>query len=209
VIGQISIFDILDQYTDAPDTSAEVPPILLDIGQKVYKVIRGDVKELYLCDINSWICGGAEKLERGYRLKEKDGGYDCTWNSKIGVDIFTKHEQAVSVAEEYLKIHDCIRKEDIRAIKTVAYSYIRDIDGRTMTAFYSVLDNGMLYMKEFMTYHHIRKDNNDIKKFMDQQEFQYDKPIEIDYSPNFKNMYPCKNDSDWIYAEASYGYYSF
>lgn len=73
-----------------------------------------------------------------------------------------------------------------------------------MIAFYSILENGMVYAKEFLAFHHICKDVNEaIKHFMNQQEFKYDKLTEIDYQPTFKNMYPCKNDSGWCFAEVN------
>lgn len=183
------------------------PPILLDVGQIVYKVIRGDVRELYVYDEKPWLCGENDS-ERGYRLKEKDGCYDCTWNSNIGVNIFTDKEQAYRVAEAHLNENKCLRKENINPIKTVAYSYVREVDHRTMTAFYSLLDNGMVYIKEFMTYHHICKDaNKAIKSFMKEMK-GHDNLTEINYNPEFKNMYPCKNDSEWCYAEAKYSHWT-
>lgn len=202
--NQMNIFDFLN--TQIARTDTEGPPVLLNVGQVVYKVIRGDVKELYVYNEKSWIYG--DNKERGYRLKEKDGSYDCTWNSRIGVDVFTSQSDALEVAESYLSNCKCIRKENIHAVKTVAYSYIRECDKRTMIAFYSILDNEMIYVKNFMTFHHIRKDvNKAITQFMDQQEFKFDKVKEIEYQPVFKNMYQCKNDSGWCYAEAGYNHF--
>lgn len=197
--NQLSIFDIMSE----PVVSTSGPPILLSIGQEVFEVIRGDIRKFYVHDEKPWICGDGDI---GYRLKDKDGGYGCAWNSSIGNRIFTQIEQAIEKAEEYLNNNECIRKESIVPISTVAYSYIRDCDERKMIAFYSILDNGMIYVKEFMTYQHLCKDvDNAIKKFMEQQEFEYCNPKKIDYIPEYKNMYPCKNDSDWCYAEAKYG----
>lgn len=202
--NQMDMFDFMNALNVPIDTDG--PPVLLNVGQTVYKVIRGDVKELYVYNEKSWLYGNNK--ERGYRLKEKDGGYDCTWNSRIGVDVFTFQSDAFEVAESYLSTCNCIRKENIHAVKTAAYSYVRECDKRTMITFYSILDNGMIYVKEFMTYHHISSDvNKAIKHFMDQQEFEYCKPVEIEYQPIFKNMYQCKNDSGWCYAEAGYNHF--
>lgn len=202
--NQMNIFDFLNAQTVSIETDG--PPVLLNVGQIVYKVIRGDVREMYVYYEKSWICGD-NNSERGYRLKGKDGGYGCTWNRSIGVGVFTNKEQAEKAAESYLSTCNCIRKENIHPIKTVAYSYVRKSDNREMIASYSILDSGMIYVKEFMTYHHICKDvNKAIKDFMKQQAFEYCKPVEIEYNPVFKNMYPCKNDSGWCYAEAQYNY---
>lgn len=202
--NQMDMFEFMNALNVPIETDG--PPVLLNVGQIVYKVIRGDVKGLYVYNEKSWLCG--DNKERGYRLKEKDGSYDCTWNSRIGVDVFTSQSDALEVAESYLSNCKCIRKENIHAVKTVAYSYIRECDKRTMIAFYSILDNEMIYVKNFMTFHHIRKDvNKAITQFMDQQEFKFDKVKEIEYQPVFKNMYQCKNDSGWCYAEAGYNHF--
>lgn len=196
---QISMFDILTE--NEPE-----PPILLEVGQMVYKTVKGDVKELYVYDEKSWLCG-ENKETRGYRLKYKDGCYDCAWNNEIGICIFTEYEKAKEVAEEFLNTHDVILAEDIHPIKTVAHQYTRDIDGRKMTAFYCELDNGMLYINEFMTFHYMIKNSKKVvEKFMKQQEFRYEKPIEVNYAPAFKNMYKCKGTTDWEYAEAGFSY---
>ena len=52
-------------------TQPSEPPILLDIGQTAYKVIKGDINEIYVYDKKSWMCG-ENNSERGYRLKVKD-----------------------------------------------------------------------------------------------------------------------------------------
>lgn len=183
------------------------PPILLSKGQAVYLVNKGEVIKCVVCDDeNSWICG---ENNRGYRLMKDTGGYTCTWNDKIlGKEAFTDYESARNKAGEYLKSHDgIILASDIRPISTVAYSYIRDCDNREMFSFYCDLGNDMYYIKEFITYHHIIKGKKAIKKFMEQQEFKYDNPKQIDdFLPHFKNMYRCTKQSDWDYAECEYTY---
>lgn len=198
--NQMNIFDIMNNQ------SLE-PPIILTIGQIVYKVIRGDVYEFYVYDEKPWLCGD-NNTNRGYRLKEKDGCYGCAWNTSLGVDIFTNKQHAINKAEIYLQKNDCIRKENINPVKTVAYSYVRDTDNRTMKAFYSILDNGMVYVKEFMTFSHLSKDvDKAIKKFMEQPDFKNYTVTEIEYQPTFDNMYSCNNDSGWNYAEARYNWH--
>ena len=197
MIGQMNMFDFLD-----PPQKLVEPPILLNIGKTVYKVIRGDIRELYVFDEKSWICG---KGERGYRLKEKDGCYDCTWNRSIGVDTFTDYASAESTALSYISGHDVMIGTEIKADEVTAFRYIRGCDNREMKAFYARIGNGLLYVKEFMTYEHIISDNaKNVKKFMDQQEFKYDQPEQFEYMPEFKNMYPCRKDVNWLYAESSY-----
>lgn len=183
------------------------PPILLSKGQTVYLVNKAEVIKCTVSDgENSWICG---ENNRGYRLVRENGLYSCTWNDMfLNKEAFTDYESARQKADEYLKSHDrIILASDIKPISTVAYSYIRDCDNREMTAFYCDLENDMYYIKEFMTYHHIIKGKKAIKKFMEQQEFKYDNPKEIEgFLPHFKNMYKCTRQSDWDYAECEYTY---
>lgn len=193
--GQISMFDL-----DCMKPPISDSPVLLQPGQTVYKVIKGDIEKCTVLP-ESWT---PENGNRGYRLMIEGGGHGCTWNENINIDTFTKYDPAKELAEAFLSTHEVIMSENIKPTKTVAYSYIRECDKRTMTAFYSELDNGMVYVKEFTTYHHILKDKNKaIKEFMKQQEFEYCNPEQIEYEPKFKNMYRCKN-SDWDYGEAEY-----
>ena len=206
VVGQISLFD-MPNFMGFREYVHE-PPIILKAGQMVFKVIKGDVEPFIVLD-ETWICENKGK-ERGYRLQRPDGGaYNVTWNSAIGTTCFYDNETAYNVAEDFLKGADVIRAEDIKPVKTVAYSYIRACDNREMISFYSELDNGMVYIKEFMTYHHVvvaGKKTKAIKRFMDQTEFKHNDVKMIDYKPVFKNMYRIRQKYDWDYAEAGHSY---
>lgn len=206
VVGQISLFDMVNfmgYREDIPE-----PPILLKSGQMVFLVIKGDVEPFVVLD-ETWICGDVGE-ERGYRLQRPDGSaYNAIWNSSIGTSCFIDREMAHNIAEAYLSSVDVIRAEDIKPIKTTAYSYVREGDNREMIAFYSELDNGMVYIKEFMTFHHIVEANKKvkaIKKFMEQSEFNNVNINQIDYVPSFKNMYRIRQQYDWDYAEAGHSY---
>ena len=59
---------------------------------------------------------------------------------------FFDRKEAETVAAAYLNSHDVIRSLDIHPVNTVAYKC------GERTAFYSELDNGCYYMKNFMTY---------------------------------------------------------
>lgn len=198
IMGQISLFDILGQQNQTKNE----PPILLKAGEKVFKVLRGEVIRYVVHDEKSWICG---ENERGYRLKKVKGCWGSCINSEIGKTYFTDYEIACSVAKSNLGLYEVISAESIKPIKTVAYLYRRECDNREMIAFYSVLDNGMMYVKQFYTYHHIVNHNaKNIKKFMKGGGFEYCNAKEIEFEPVFKNMYKCHKDADWIYAEAEY-----
>lgn len=201
VKGQISLFDMWNQL----GKTLSEPPVLLHDGQKLYVVIKGDVKKARVTG-ESWVC---EENNRGYRLEFENGAYGCTWNNRMDKDVFLVEGNAVTKAEEYLKNHEVIRAEEICPVRTVAYQYIRDIDNHIMTAFYSELDNGMIYMKKFITFHHIveaNKKEKAIKEFMQQDEFKYEAVEEVKYEPVFKNMYRIRQKYDWDYAEAGHSY---
>ena len=174
VDGQISIFDII---SSEDREESHVPQIMLKEGDVVYKVLKGDVCQYTVTGENSWLFGTDN---RGYRLVDKDGIYNVTSNSKLRVDCFRLGSDARQIAEQYLDTHDVICAKDIQHGDVIAYSYIRDLDGREMTAFYTDIGNGLLYMKEFMSYHYIVENTpKNIRHFMEQQEFSMNPPAGI------------------------------
>lgn len=197
---QLDIFSLMKSQIEEPE-------ILLSSGQKVFLVNKADVIKCVVCnDETSWICG---ENNRGYRLIKENGGYDVTWNDRIlGKEAFTDYKSARNKADEFKKTHDgIILASDIEPASIVAYSYIRNCDNREMFSFYCDLGNDMYYVKEFMTYHHIIKGKEAIKKFTRQQEVNNNNSKQIDdFVPNFKNMYKCTVQSDWDYAECEYTY---
>lgn len=180
-------------------------PKTLQPGQRVYVVKKGDVREAKVLD-ETRIYGS----DNHYRLQYTTGTYDVTSDAEIDKKCFRDMGPAVAKAEKFLATHEVIRAEDIHAVSTVAYQYIRECDGYIMTAFYCELDNGMLYMKEFYTFHHIlvdkRKQKKALKKFMEQNEIVDGSAVQIEYEPIFKNMYKIRQAYDWDYTEAEHTY---
>lgn len=202
------MYEQLDLFSYLEPSKPKIP-FLLEPRQKIYIVDKADVEKMIVDDERTWICGNS----RYYRLRKEGGTYDVTNNDEIGERAFWEYEDARNKAYEYLRSHiDIILAEDIRPLSTVAYSYVRDCDNRAMTAFYCDLVDDMYYIKEFMTFHHIckngkKKKENVIDKFMEQKEFKYENPWEIQgYVPHFKNMYKCVKSSDWLYADCRYAY---
>lgn len=197
------MYEQLDIFSYLEPPKPQIP-FLLNPGQEVYVVDKVEVEKMTVHNEETWICGDC----RYYRLKKECGTYSVTNNDEIGERAFFDYENARNKAYEYLRSHiDIILAEDIKPLSTVAYSFVRECDSRTMTAFYCDLGDDMYYIKEFMTFHHVCKGKKCIKKFMEQQEFECDKPKEIQgYVPHFKNMYKCVKPSDWFYAECGYTY---
>lgn len=199
IAGQISLADLFELMS--PQKKTDEPPTLLFEGQKVYKVIRGDVEE-HIVTGETWECG---EKNRGYRLKRVSGCWDVIWNTSIGLSVFTDLDEARKKAEQYFTENECIRAEDIKAKDVVAYRYV--YNGMEITNFYAVLDNGMIYYNYGSMYEHIG-DRKEIAKFEEEmrenQNCEGYQKIES-YQPVFKNMYKCKHDN-WKYAEARFQY---
>ncbi len=178
---------------------------VLNPGQVVYETYKGDVKEHAVLD-EKWCI---EHLETYGNCTKVDGHYGVVFDSDVSAKVFLERKQAEELAEKYLQSHDVIRSEDMHPIKTVAYSFYNELLGRDSIAFYSELDNGMLYVNGFITYEHLMLEKHKkkaIKQFMEQQEFHYNNPQLIKYNPKFKNMYRIHMKYDWDYAEAGHSY---
>lgn len=199
--GQISLTDLFDLMS--PQKKTMEPPILLREGQKVYKVIRGDVEECIVTG-RSWVCF---ETNRGYTLKRLGGCWDVVWNDSIGVNLFTDLKEANEKTEKYLIENDCIRAGDIKAKEVFAYKYL--YNDREIVSFYAVLEDDTVYYKYGGMYEHIgtMKEMAGFEKDMhnDRKRDGYEEIA--DYLPVFTNMYKCKNDT-WLYAAARYQYFN-
>lgn len=177
---------------------------MLNPGQVVYEIYKGEVKEHVVLHEKWYV----EHLETYGNRTKIDGHYGVVFDSDVGVKVFLERKKAEELTEKYLQSHNVIRSEDIHPIKTVAYSFYNELLERDIVAFYSELDNGMLYVKEFMTYEHLMLEKHKkkaIKQFMEQDEFRRNDPKLIEYDPKFKNMYRINIlKYDWDYAEADH-----
>lgn len=202
------MYEQLDIFSYLEPTKTEMT-FLLNPGQEIYIVDKADVEKMVVDDEEAWIFGNC----KCYRLRKECGTYSTVSNDEMGERAFLNYGDARNKAYEYLRSHiDIILAEGIKPLNTVAYSYVRECDNRTMTAFYCDLGDDMYYIKEFMTFHHIckngkKKKEDVVDRFMKQQEFRYCNPKKIQgYIPHFKNMYKCVEPSDWLYAEFGYTY---
>ena len=99
----------------------------------------------------------------------------------------------------------------MKIVNFEAYAYTRNCDHRPMFSFWCELENGMLYKKDFCTYHHLvlnKKKKKALKAFYNQVEFDEDNDMnQIPYVPFFKPMYRVvaeSSSSGWDYAEADF-----
>lgn len=202
IVGQISLTDLMNFIS--PQPKASEPPILLHQGQKIYKVVRGDVEECIVADEKSWICG---ENNRGYRLKRLSGCWDVIWNRSIGLNAFTDFQEANAKAKQYIAENDCIIGGDIKPKYVAAYKYL--YDGREIINFYAILDDDTVYYHYGSKFEHIGT-VNEIKLFEKDRNVDmkcHDGYEEIPgYQPVFANMYKCNGHDTWIYAAARYQY---
>lgn len=197
--GQTSIFDFLEN----PE-----PPVLLKPGQRVYKVIKGDIQE-YEVEDWTYTCG---ESDRGYGLIFIDPDhpdrnfhtYGRAWNSTLNIRIFQTLEEAEKKAAENLKHYDHILAADMKPKRVVAYKITRN--SLTSVDFYAELDDYLIYFKYASTYDHIgtAKEIQEFERHLEKGiATNYQREELTDYTPKFKNMYRCDHDR-WLYASAGY-----
>lgn len=196
--GQMNLMDFLQE-----EREEKLQNEIIKNGEIVFRVLKGDVLSLQ-CE-SSYSIGESEE-ETGYRMRNlENGGGDTVTSLQIGNTVFFSREKADLEAKKFLDTHDVILAKDMESVETFAWYYIRNVDGRKMTAFYTVLSNGCLYVKGFMTYEHLFLPENAtkaLKKFI-KETINGDLNKIDGYNPQLKNMYRCKN-SDWDYGESGY-----
>lgn len=197
---QLSIFDYIESLKTVTTT-------LLSLGQLVYTVSRGEVRE--------------QKVEGLYRVKGRNEQYyhltgSVTNDSEYGKSLFTDKREAEQKANEYLCCHKKILSSSIACIETHCFTYTRKVDGRKLYAWYGISypivgsEERFLMLKESMTYQHMimfpsEKEARDFikKKFM--PEIEKNTMVECSLEPVvFRNLYPCRESSDWDWAEDGY-----
>lgn len=192
--NQLSIFDFLKMEDE--------PEILYKKGDILFHQLKGEIKK-YTVTGETWLC---HEDNRGYRLQAENGMYNVVTNEST--DFYRTQKEAEEAAKKWLNGKDVIPPERIIFSSVDAYQYIRECDGRKMTAFLGVMEDGNLYEKNFYTYHHVVKDNKKARKSFCEELEQYAncnvKKIE-GYVPEVKQMYRCKEGDTWMYAEAGYG----
>lgn len=202
--AQLSLFGIMEEQHR--QRAEETIPVLLHAGDIIYLLYKADIEKGIVTDEKSWL--HSDNQDRGYRISLEDGGFDCAHNSTLGVSVFTQKDEAENAAKAYIETHEVILADAMHLSNIQAYGYKRYCDGKELVAYMGELGNGLLYVKEFMTYQHIVQDTPNARKAFDseiQKEKQY---VTVwrkdDFSPKLKNMYPCRKEGHWLYAEARY-----
>lgn len=190
---QLTFFDMLNNE----------PEILYYKGDVLFQQLKGDV-EKYIVTGENWLCHDGKT--RAYNLLQENGCYNVVTNDST--DFYRTQEEAEEAAGKWLIGKDVISPDQITFSSVEAYQYIRECDGHNMTAFLGIMENGDLYIKNFMSYHHVVKNSKKARKsFQEDLERYADCNIEKieGYIPEVKRMYRCKDGDSWMYAEARYG----
>lgn len=191
---QLTFFDVLNNE----------PEILYYKGDVLFQQLKGEVVP-YTITGENWLCH--EGKTRGYRLQQENGCYNVVTNDST--DFYRTQEEAEEAAGEWLIGKDVIPPEQISFTYIEVYQYTRKLEGdHKMTAFLGVMENGDLYIKNFMSYHHVVKDSKKARKGF-QEDLERNAKCKIEkiegYMPEVKRMYRCKAGDTWMYAEARYG----
>ena len=191
--NQLTFFDMLNNE----------PEILYRRGDLLFQQLKGEIIP-YTITGETWLFH--EDKNRGYRLQQENGCYSVVTNDST--DFYRTQEEAEEAAGKWLIGKDVISPEQIVFSFVETYQYIRECDGRNMTAFLGVMENGDLYIKNFMSYHHVVKDSKKARKSF-QEDLERNANCKIEkiegYMPEVKRMYRCKAGDTWMYAEARYG----
>lgn len=212
--GQLSIFDILTEQDNIDESLVKTEkPLLLKIGQPVYRVVRGEILA-YQFKGKYWTLERDGKMVTYYQIEDAKGFYNSFAEYLLGDSYFTDVDDALKKAIAYSEAYfdDILVIEPNDIIKTAAFSYIRKCDGRKIIAFISELKNGLLYMKDFYTHYHIKdmKFDKALKqltssfRLTDVEETSMVREID-GFVPEIKTMYRCEEGKDWLFAEAGYG----
>lgn len=200
---QISLFEIAEE--EYRKNAEKTIPILLHPGDVVYFLYKADIEKGMVTNEKSWL--NKSNQDRRYSVSLEKGGFETAQNSTLGVEVFTQKEEAEKASSAYIETHQVILADEMHLNNIQAYGYTRNSDGRKMVAYMGELGNGLLYMKEFLTYEHIVKDTTIARKTFDksiQDAKHYADLRKIDFVPKLKNMYPCRGKGNWLYAEARY-----
>lgn len=144
---------------------------------------------------------------RGYRIIFENGCYGVITNESLNQEVFFSEVDAIKAAEEYANSCDMLRADQMHLQVLESYEYIRGCDGYVLRSYLADMGNGYLYVKDFMTYAHVVKDTPKAREAYRKgiiENQKYNKVSKSAFHPKGVNMYRCKNDGEWLYAEARY-----
>ena len=149
-------------------------------------------------------------------LISEDGLHNVTNIDKLGDTLFTDKSAAINSAIRFIKSHDCIIPSGMKFVHEECFIKYYKFGARK--AFFGIMGNGMIYMKDFMTYEHMVDCGNveAAKKYLEKYKKHHGgtenyKRICRD-KPKLRVMYRCIDKSTerkawekpWIYSASGY-----
>ena len=198
-MAQLSLFDYIEKE------NTKNIPILFTKGNILYFVRRVDVEKCTVCEEKPWFVHN--NTSRGSRIIFENGCYGVITNESLNQEVFFSEVDAIKAAEEYANSCDMLRADQMHLQVLESYEYIRGCDGYVLRSYLADMGNGYLYVKDFMTYIHVVKDTPKAREAYRKgiiENQKYNKVSKSAFHPKAVNMYRCKNDGEWLYAEARY-----
>ena len=194
--GQISIFDYLNEIR----ATIELQQTVLCKGQTVFIVDKGAIVkyEVYgmydVEDIETVVLIAVDASASRYKHLPV---------SELGISLFETQKKAEDRLLEMLDQCNCILASDMHVKDFKAFTTIHKT-GALLTAFYAVLDNGYVYMKDFFSCGHLmqitpKRAEELLQEQLDSYPYKVTPLLEL---PQLANMYKTTNPAeDWEYAE--------
>lgn len=161
------------------------------------------------CNITSYEVYGVfivENEERAVLIAKGSCGFTNVPLEELGINLFESLEEAQNEVANRLPEIDCILGCEMKVQKFKGYTAAKK--GNVMTAFYAVLDNGMVYFKDYFGCGRlVQITANEADVLLAEEVEQYDltsKKAKV--MPELQNMYKVVTDvgNGWKYAEMSY-----
>jgi hypothetical protein len=138
--GQVWLLDYLKSIEPKENTKADFVK-----GDTIYKIVL-DVIETGVID-HFWKCYDY----MGYSAKRLGGNCFITfWTPNINNTVFRDYEQALKKSQSLRDTYKVIRKEEMKVTKE--QGFIREWNNGNWEATVKILENNMLYYKEFCCY---------------------------------------------------------
>lgn len=121
--------------------------------------------------------------------------------SDLGKTVFSNKIDAELELVKQLADDNCIKVDDMNVISYKVYRTSHK-NGTPLTAFYAVLDNGFVYMKDYFDCGHLMKITaEEAKKMLQEQIHSYTYTAKPSSTlPKLYNMYKTEPGSPWEYA---------
>lgn len=195
--GQISIFDYLREI----QATIELQQQVLCKGQTVFLVDKGTIVKYEVYGIYN-----VEDIETVVLIATDATAalYKHLPLTELGNSLFESQKKAEEKLLEHLDQCNCIMASDMNVKDFKAFTTVHK-KGSILTAFYAILDNGYVYVKDYFSCGHLMQITpKRAEELLQEQISSYPyKATPLSELPRLANMYKTTNPAseDWEYAE--------